>query len=135
MSTVTEPRLVFTVFTHVTDETGEHHAFAPGQEVPGWVRGRVGDHVYDVADEGEGVDPNVGVPDAPVVAGADIRLRDEVPVFTRSEPEAPPTSGNGSSRPAWAKYARELGESVTAQMSRQDIIDMLIRHGRLTDLT
>ncbi len=40
-----------------------------------------------------------------------------------STSEAPPKAGAGSSRDAWAIYAVSLGVDVTADMSRDDIVE------------
>jgi len=37
-------------------------------------------------------------------------------------PEPPPRTGKGSSKAAWAEYARQLGHTVTDKMTRAEII-------------
>lgn len=40
-------------------------------------------------------------------------------------PDAPPKSGPGSGRDAWAAYAASLGVEVTDDMNRDDIVEAL----------
>jgi hypothetical protein len=44
---------------------------------------------------------------------------------TGDVPVAPPRSGAGSGRDAWASYARELGLEVTPDLNRDDIIALV----------
>lgn len=60
--------LVFTAYVVITDDTGWHHGFAPGDAVPAWARNRAGSHVT-------ATDPNAAVPDAPVKSAAPVKLR------------------------------------------------------------
>ncbi len=70
------------------------------------------------ADGGSPADEGAGDPDAP--AG-------DQPSAAASAPavDAPPRSGPGSNRDAWAAYAAALGQQVPAGMSRDDIVQAL----------
>lgn len=117
---------VFGTFVHVTDAAGVHHAFKPGDPVPGWARPLVGDHVLEEPDTDSGPEE----PDWP--EGAFTTETGPVP-DGNEKPAPPPTSGAGSSRPAWAEFARQVGQPVPDVWSRQDIIDALIRNGHLRE--
>lgn len=118
---------VFTAFVHVTDATGENHAYQPGDPVPGWAQKLVGEHaktrhteyVPEVEPRSDGFEDD---PAPEVEAGEDIVL-----------PPHPPTSGPGSSRYDWAKWAKSVGMTVNVDMSRQDIIDGSIRLGHIVE--
>ena len=111
----------FAAHVVVTDSDGAFHSFSPGDEVPEWARSRVGDHVIDDGGGSEDTPPST-----------------PTPTPAAPEPEAtppmPPVSGPGSGQPEWVRYARLLGRGdVTGEWSRQDIIDLLIREGLITE--
>lgn len=86
-------------------ENGVVHSFLPGDDVPEWAVKRI-------------TNPNVW---APVEAPA----QDPEPVFVPAEDDpsgAPPKSGSGASRQAWADYAESKGVEVDADWKREDII-------------
>jgi hypothetical protein len=123
---------VFNAFVHLTDPAGHHHAFGPGDPAPAWALPLVGAHVLHAGG---------GAP-LPVAPPPEDDLIGQAPgftAFTDEDPEPsgpptpPPTSGHGSSRPAWAEFARQVGQPVTPEQSRQDIIDALIRNGHIRE--
>lgn len=130
MDTKTPGGLVFSAFVHLTDHAGRHHAFSPGDPVPGWARPLIGDHVTQTGatfacDSDAGDDPPDLIAQAPGHAPGDD--------LAAEPPRQPPTSGPGSNRPAWAQFAAQVGQPVSPAWSRQDIIDALIRHGHLRE--
>jgi hypothetical protein len=106
---------VFTAFVAVTDDTGMHHNFTPGDPIPAWALPLVGDHV--------------------------IEFTEEVPSLTDDDFDPPghhegsqllvppPPSGPGSGRREWAAFAAQCAVPVSTIMSRRDIIDVLTRKG------
>ncbi len=125
----TQTQDVFNAFVHITDDAGYHHAFAPGDPIPGWARPRIGDHVVAngwVAEPDHVTDDLIAQAPGFTAFGNDVQ--EDVP-----EVQPPPTSGPGSNRGAWAEFAKAVGQPVTTGMSRQDIIDALIRNGHLTE--
>ncbi len=141
---------VFNSFVHITDDMGIHYVFEPGDPIPAWARPNVGDHVIshgsDLADWPEmgyttDADPLDGTvfakPRTPEVTAqargftAFADQDDDLGVV--EPPAAPPVSGPGSNRAAWLTFAQQVGQPVTAAMSRQDIIDALVRNGHITD--
>lgn len=117
---------VFNTFVHLTDDAGVHHAFGPGDPVPGWARPLVGDHVIHTG-ESPAISPVEDWPEIGFVTVEDEGLGVVEP------PKQPPTSGPGSNRTAWAEFAKQVGQPVLGEWSRQDIIDALIRNGHIRE--
>jgi hypothetical protein len=123
---------VFNTFVHVTDLAGLNHAFGPGDPIPGWARPLVGAHVIAT---GPVLTPGLwddAEPELIAQAPGVTVFGDDVEGSTE-RPKPPPVSRPGSNRPAWAEFAKTVGQPVSTAMSRQDIIDALIRNGHLSD--
>ncbi len=124
---------VFNWFVHITDDAGIHHTFGPGDPIPAWARPLIGEHVITTG--------FVPEPDHTDSTGDLIAQARGYTAFADQDddlgvvepPTAPPTSGPGSNRAAWLTFAQQVGQPVTSGMSRQDIIDALVRNGHITD--
>lgn len=115
MNTQTQ-NAVFTAFVAVTDDTGVHHNFAPGDPIPEWALPLVGDHVIGYSSSTE----------SPAV---DLWADEDTPGPDPDLLIPPPLSGPGSGRPEWVRFAEEVEVRVDSTMSRRDIIDILVRKG------
>lgn len=130
---------VFNAFVHITDEAGRTHAFGPGDPIPDWTRRHIGDHViyrggFSENDESpEAVAAMAQALEAPnLVTRRPMDEDDGMGVVV--PPEPPPTSGPGSGQQAWFAYAQAVGETEpTSSWTRQDLMDLLIRRGHITD--
>jgi len=89
---------------HLHDDDGALVSLLPGDEVPGWAVGRIGDHALAEADAKAAV-----VADAP--AGP------------------PPKAGKGSGEDKWRAYADQHGVDVSGAEGRDDVIDLLEQAG------
>ncbi len=124
---------VFNSFVHITDDAGHHHTFGPGDPIPGWARPLIGEHVITTG--------FVPEPDHTDAIGDLIAHSRGYTAFADQDdelgvveaPTPPPVSGPGSNRAAWLTFAQSVGQPVNADMSRQDIIDVLVRNGHITD--
>jgi hypothetical protein len=100
--------------TYVTvhrSEDGTSHTFGPADDLPSWAEKAI-------------TNPDVWDGDPPAhVAGGD-----EGGSTPPEDSGEPPRSGPGSSRDAWAKYARALGVDVTDEMKQSDIIAAVDAH-------
>ncbi len=124
---------VFNSFVHITDEAGIHHAFGPGDPIPAWARPLVGEHVITTGFVPE-PDHTDSIGDLIAQSRGFTAFADQDDDLGVVEPPAPPpTSGPGSNRAAWAAFAQSVGQATTTDMSRQDIIDALVRNGHITD--
>ena len=109
-------------------DTRQHVSFGPGGEVPGWAAALITNPLAWGPDESEGAEdeapqepePAVEVTDGEVTATVDTEDESE-----DAEDEAPPRSGAGSGQGAWAKYARNLGLTVSDDLNRDDIIALV----------
>lgn len=136
-----EPTAQFNSYVHVADSDGAFHVFSPGDPVPGWARPLVGDHVLTYDGLAQAVVDEVFADVVADIARPEAYTTDpdddsdieggEAPV---RGPAMPPTSGPGSSAQAWVQYSHALGEKTpTMKWSRQQVIDLLVRKGLITD--
>lgn len=119
-------------------DTGVVECFTAGSTVPPWAAERITNPdvwASDGPDVGEVPAPT---PDSETDTDTDV-VEDEIepqeaPVATDGDdedldaepdgvPARPPLAGKGSSRAAWAAYARSLGIQVDDDMGRDDIVD------------
>jgi hypothetical protein len=110
------PDAHFSAYVTVTDDAGNNHTFTPGDPIPEWAFPHIGGHVVDGNHPSDVAEETFDEPG---------RHEDSVGLT------APPTSGPGSDRRSWGDFAASLGVSVTASMSRKDIIELLERRGLL----
>jgi hypothetical protein len=135
---------VFNAFVHITTDDGVHHEFGPGDPIPDWARPYIGEHVIHKGGLYEEDEPAEAV--AAMAARFDEpELVAQAPGYTAfveqdqdgtgpDVPQPPPTSGPGSGQQAWFRYAQAVGETEpTSSWTRQDIIDLLIRRGHISD--
>lgn len=117
-------------------ETGVVECFTAGSTVPSWAAERITNPdvwASDGPDVGAVPAPTPDIDDNPQVVEAELEP-EETPVVDDGDdedldadpeglPERPPLAGKGSSRAAWAAYARSLGIQVDDDMGRDDIVD------------
>lgn len=103
---------------YVIDEQGHTHWLLPGDTVPEWAVGLVGEHALAGGGRPGGDSPAVrtsGERPAPTTTPA------PAPALDGDTP--PPQAGAGSSRDHWAAYASANGVTVGDDWKRDRIID------------
>lgn len=86
---------------------GVLHSFLPGDDVPDWAAKQITNpHAWETVED-------------------DVPAAQPEPVFVPVEDDptgAPPKSGSGASRQAWADHAESKGVEVNPDWKREDII-------------
>ena len=117
---------------HIHGPDGLTHVFAPGDEVPADLVGRVRNPaVWGTADVEE--TPKVPSDSPPPPAAPTPKAPAEDVDDDSPESEIPPKSGPEGSRAAWAEYAESVGVTVTSTMKRNEIIAAVESAGHPTE--
>lgn len=95
-------------YVHVHDEDGQTHVFGPDDEVPAWAAKRITNPAAWEDDAGEDTGGQQ--------AGGE-------------QTGAPPRSGKGSGKEAWAAYAAQHDVKLENDATREDYIAELERRG------
>lgn len=114
----------------VIDGKGQVHWLMPGDVVPEWASGQVGEHALAsaVGPAAGGLVTGIWPPGWPTRRPSADTPSDVVKTVAASAPassgeEPPPQAGAGSSRDHWASYATAHGVTVGADWKRDRIID------------
>jgi hypothetical protein len=123
------------IHVYIEGPDGQTVCLAPGEPLPTWAYEKItnpyvwNDDVPDLPQQADTADSD---PPPGLLAG-EVEEPSDPDGGSEAPGSAPPKSGKGSGRDAWAEYAEALGVTVDHDANRDDIIAALAEAGHLTE--